>query len=99
MGTLPGGEVSLEADPYPGGSRPDRVSLEGTRGTVRDVWAGSSGRRTALAHPPSGLAQSRWPGEVRQLGVVTRQLSPTDPLEETIADGPSRVLRGAFVKA
>jgi hypothetical protein len=27
------------------------------------------------------------------------QVSPTDPLEESIADGLSRVLRGAFVKA
>ncbi len=57
---LPGGAVMPEADPYAGGSRPDRVSLEGTRGSMCDVRAVASGGGTALAHPPSGRAQSRW---------------------------------------
>src|SRR4051794_38227347 len=40
-------------------------------------------RGATRAHPPSGLALPRWPGHVRQPGVVTRQLPPA----ETRAEG------------
>src|SRR5271157_3085721 len=48
----------------PSGSRTDRISLEGATGMLRGVRASPSYRRATLAHPPSGLAQSRRPGDV-----------------------------------
>ena len=63
------------------------------RGRIEYLWKEQQGRcvvcgqaasrrRATLAHPPSGLAQSRWPGDVRQPGSVPRQLPPTNPRPE-----------------
>src|SRR5262249_2345765 len=99
VGTLPGAENGLETGPYSGRSKTDRVPLEEPARALRGVRANSSCRRTALAHPPSGLAQPRRSGHMRQLGVVTCQLPSTSPLASGIAEEPRRVLRGALVKA
>ena len=79
------------------------------RGRIEYLWKEQEGRcvvcgqplansRGRLPDPPSNLAQPRWSGHGRQLGVVARQLSSADPCARR-TDKSDRVPRGAFVKA
>src|SRR5262249_11484122 len=79
VGNVPGRAEDLEARSYSCGTRPDRVPMEGARRQMRGVRASVASGRTAVAHPPSEMALFRWPGDVQQPGVVTRQLPPADP--------------------
>lgn len=78
VGTVPGKADGLEAGPHSCGTGPDRVLMEGPGGQVRAMPAVPASGGITLACPPSALALLRWSGDVRQLGVVARPLSPTD---------------------
>ena len=79
-------------------SQTDRISMEGTKGTMSGLWSTAANRRGRLPDPPSDLAQPRRSGHGRQHGVVPCQLSSADPRART-TDKSGRVPRGAFVKA
>ena len=98
VGTVPGSTAGLATGPNAEGSQPDRVLMEGPRGTMRDVRSTLANHRGRLSDSPSDLAQRRRSGHGGQLGVVACQLSSADPRSRT-TDQSSRVPPGAFVKA
>ena len=79
-------------------SQSDRISLEGTRGTMSGLRSTPADRRGRLPDPSSDLAQPRRSGHGGQHGVDACQLSSADPRART-TDRSGRVPRGAFVKA
>src|SRR3954447_25415258 len=79
VGTVPGAADGLEAGPHACRAGPDRVPLEGATRALCGVRTTAARGRAALAHPPSALAPFRGARDVRQPGVVARQLPPTDP--------------------
>jgi len=92
VGTVSGRTDGLEAGPHSCGTGPDRLFMEESRRQVSGVPAGAAGGRTAVAPPPSGMALFRWTDDVRQPGVVTRQLPPAASRTPETLMGPSRVL-------
>src|SRR5271168_2403450 len=96
VGTVSGRTDGLEAGPHSCRTGPDRLFMEKSRWQVSGVPASDAGGRTTVAHPPSGMALFRWEDDVRQPGVVARQLPPTASRTQETLMGPSRVLRGAF---
>ena len=98
VGTVPGSTAGLATGPNAEGSQPDRVLMEGPRGTMRDLRSTLANHRGRLSDSPSDLAQRRRSGHGGQLGVVACQLSSADPRSRT-TDQNSRVSPGTFVKA
>src|SRR5258707_5211962 len=45
VGTVPGSTVGLATDPDAGRSQSDRISLEGTKGTMSGLWSTAADRR------------------------------------------------------
>src|SRR5262249_574273 len=98
VGTVPGSTAGLATGPNAGRPQPDRIPMEGTKGTMSSLWSTPANRRGRLPDPSSDRAQPRRSGHGGQHGVVACQLPSADPRART-TDGSGRASQGAFVNA
>src|SRR5262249_21016340 len=62
VGTVPGSTVGLATGPDAGRSQSDRISAEGTRGTMSGLWSTAAARRGGLS---DGIWKLRRPAKFR----------------------------------